>query len=118
MKGTLQFNNLKFYGYHGTHAEEAHVGCFFYIDIKAVIITDFRMAQPSFSNTINYETLYPLLLSTFNQREDLIETVAINIYIAIKKEFRNIDQLIIFICKENPLGNGNFNPCFILDDKE
>ena len=118
MKGTLQFNKLKFYGYHGTHAEEANVGCFFYIDIKAVLITDFTMAQPSLTNTINYETLYPLLLSAFNHKEDLIETVAINIYNAIKKEFRNIDQLIISIRKENPLGNGNFNPCFILDDKE
>lgn len=118
MKGTLQFNNLKFYGYHGTHAEEALVGCFFHIDIKAVLITDFRMSQPSLTNTINYETLHPLLLSAFNQREDLIETVAINIYKAIKKEFRFIDNLVITICKENPLGNGNFNPCFVLDDKE
>jgi len=118
MKGTLQFKNLKFYGFHGTHAEEAIVGCFFYIDIKAVLITDFRMAQPNLSNSINYETLYPLLLSTFNQREDLIETVAINIYRAIKKEFKIIDNLVISICKENPLGYGNFNPCFILDDLE
>lgn len=118
MKGTLLFNNLKFYGFHGTHPEEAMVGCFFYIDIKAEILTDFNKTKPSLANSLNYESLYPLLLSAFNRREDLIETVAINIYRAIKKEYKIIDRLVISIRKENPLGKGNFNPCFILDDKE
>jgi dihydroneopterin aldolase len=58
MTGTLIFNSIKLYGYHGIHKEEALVGTFFTITIKAVLKADFAKELPNLENSVNYEALY------------------------------------------------------------
>jgi dihydroneopterin aldolase len=61
--------------------------------------------------------LYIMFLkSTFQQREDLIETVALNIYKALKKQFVQVQKWTVNIEKQNPLGVGSFNPEFTIGD--
>lgn len=116
MTGTLIFNSIKLYGYHGIHKEEALVGTFFTITIKAVLKADFAKEVPNLENSVNYEALYNVLKNTFQQREDLIETVALNIYGALKKQFVQVQKLTVSIEKQNPLGMGSFNPEFTIGD--
>ena len=115
MTGTLTFNNIKLYGYHGLHAEEARIGTYFIIHIKAVLKTDFASEKPILENSVDYEKLYKVFKKAFDQREDLIETVALNIYNALKKEFTQVEKWSVSIEKQNPLGVGNFNPEFIIE---
>ena len=115
MTGTLIFNSIKLYGYHGIHKEEALVGTFFTITIKAVLKADFAKEVPNLENSVNYEALYNVLKNTFQQREDLIETVALNIYKALKKQFVQVQKWTVSIEKQNPLGVGSFNPKFVLE---
>jgi dihydroneopterin aldolase len=116
MTGTLLFNSIKLYGYHGIHKEEALVGTFFIVSIKAVLKADFATELPNLENSVNYEALYNVLKNTFSQREDLIETVALNIYEALKKQFQQVEKWRVGIEKQNPLGLGSFNPEFVLED--
>ena len=115
MTGTLLFNSIKLYGYHGIHKEETLVGTFFTITVKAVLKADFAKELPNLENSVNYEALYNVLKSTFQQREDLIETVALNIYEALKKQFVQVQKWTVSIEKQNPLGVGSFNPKFVLE---
>ena len=116
MTGTLTFNNIKLYGYHGLHAEEAIIGTDFIINIKAVLKTDFERENPGLENSVDYEILYKVFKKAFDQRENLIETVAINIYKALKNEFTQVKKWGVSIEKQNPLGVGGFSPKFTLED--
>lgn len=116
MTGTLLFNSIKLYGYHGIYKEEALVGTFFIVSIKAVLKVDFANELTNLENSVNYEELYQVLKNSFEQREDLIETVALNIYKALKKQFDQVQKWTVSIEKQNPLGVGGFNPVFCLED--
>lgn len=115
MRGTLSFSTIKLYGFHGLHAEEAKVGTYFIINIKAMLKTDFEKETPSLENSVDYEVLYEVLKTAFNQRENLIETVALNIYKALKNQFPQVEKWTVSIEKQNPLGVGGFNPEFCLE---
>jgi len=112
MTGTLTFDNIKLYGFHGLHAEESLIGTDFTIHIKARLSADFLKENPTLQNSVNYELLYQVLNETFSRREDLIETVALNIFKAMKSNFDQVGHWTIKIEKKNPLGAGNFNPVF------
>ncbi len=116
MTGTLVINNIKLYGYHGLHKGEANIGTHYVINIKAVLKVDFETENPTLKNSVDYEILYKVLKNAFNQREDLIETVAMNIYKALKNQFQQVDRWSVGIGKQNPLGVGSFNPEFTIED--
>lgn len=116
MRGTLSFSNIKFYGFHGLHPEEAKVGTYFILNITAVLKTDFSNETPSLENSVDYEVLYSVLKTAFNKRENLIETVALNIYKALKNKFHQVEKWKVSIEKQNPLGVGGFNPEFSLEE--
>lgn len=115
MTGTLSFNNIKLYGYHGMHKEEALVGTYFTIQIEAILKTDFSVESPNLQNSVDYEDLFKVLKKTFNQREDLLETVVLNIYNTLKNQFPQVEKWKVKIEKQNPLGVGGFNPEFCLE---
>ncbi len=114
MTGTLVINTIKFYGYHGLHKGEENVGTYYIINIKALLTADFDTENPTLKNSVDYEILYKVLKNAFNQREDLIETVAMNIYKALKNQFQQVEKWTVGIEKQNPLGVGSFNPEFCL----
>ncbi|MFM9945701.1 MAG: dihydroneopterin aldolase [Bacteroidia bacterium] len=115
MTGTLVFSNIKFYGFHGLHPEEAKVGTYFIINIKAVLKTDFEKENPSLENSVDYEILYSVLKKAFDQRENLIETVALNIYTSLKNQFHQVEKWTVGIEKQNPLGVAGINPEFCIE---
>jgi len=115
MTGTLTFNNIEFYGYHGLYNEESIIGTKFIIHIKAVLKADFNTEVPTLTNSVNYEALFLLVQNTFAQREPLIESVVLNIYKALKNEFTQVKHWSVSMEKQNPLGQFHFNPCFTID---
>jgi dihydroneopterin aldolase len=116
MTGTLSFNNIKMYGYHGIHAEEKSIGTYFLISIDAKLKADFKRELPNLRNSINYEELFRILKNVFSKREELIEQVAFNIYHTLKDDFKQVEKWKIRIEKQNPLGQEGFNPAFELSE--
>lgn len=116
MKGTLVFNNIKLYGYHGSHSEEALIGNYFNINITAILQTDFAAEKPDLSNSVNYEQLYTVVKTAFEYRESMIENVALNILQKLKAVFLQVDKWKISIAKTNPVGAGSFFPEFIIEE--
>jgi len=116
MTGTLTFNNIKLYGFHGIYEVEAKIGTLFILNIKAVLKADYDHEIPTLENTVNYEELYEVVKIVFNQRESLIETVALNINKALKPKFPQAEKWQVCIKKQNPLGVGSFNPEFCLEN--
>jgi len=117
MTGTLTFNNIEFYGYHGLYEAEARIGTKFILHITAVLKADLSKETPNLDNSVNYETLFLLVKNTFAIREHLIESVALNIYNALKNEFLQVDKWRVSIEKQNPVGQVHFNPEFTVEDK-
>ncbi|NUM31629.1 MAG: dihydroneopterin aldolase [Bacteroidetes bacterium] len=116
MKGTIAFNNIRLFGYHGSHSEEAMTGNFFTINITAHLKTDFAVEAPDLTNSVNYELLHSVVLKVFEFRESMIENVAINILKALKSEFPQVLSWKISISKTNPVGAGSFFPEFIIEE--
>ena len=116
MTGTFTFNAIQLYGFHGVHPEEVKVGSCFYLDVKAVLKINLNEEKPTLINSIDYEQVYSVIKLVFDKREALIETVALNIYNALKDKFPQVEHWAISIKKQNPLGLSNFNPKFLIED--
>lgn len=116
MVGTLHFDNMVFYGFHGLYPSEVLTGTRFTISIKAEIPVDWGQQKPSLESTIDYENLYKVVQNTFSKREDLIEQVTLNIYNALSQGFPLVTKWLVRVEKENPLGKSGFNPAFQLSD--
>lgn len=116
MNVTLKFNNIKLYGYHGSHSEESLTGNYFLVNIDAKINSDFMISKPHLSNSVDYETLHKLVKKSFEKRENLIENVALNILCDLKKHFENVSYWKISVSKNNPVGDGSFTPSIVIEE--
>ncbi|MCC6721458.1 MAG: dihydroneopterin aldolase [Bacteroidia bacterium] len=116
MRGTLLFNNIKLYGFHGSHSEELQIGNYFIINIKATLKNNFLSQIKSLNETIDYENLYESVKREFEKRENIIENVALNIIKVLITEFPQVDKWTLKISKENPTGTGSFYPEFVLEN--
>ncbi len=116
MTGTLVFNAIQFYGFHGMHKGEDLIGTYFTVQIEAQLKADFLSEAPNLQNSVNYEDLFKVLKTTFDMREDFIETVALNIHKALKKEFLQVAKWKVSVEKQNPLGKGHFNAQILIED--
>lgn len=73
----IRLHNAVFYGYHGNHSEERHLGGKFHVD--AELETDFTEAalHDKLDETVNYESIYRLIQDTLTEEKfHLIETIA------------------------------------------
>lgn len=101
---TIKINNLKLFGYHGVHKEEAVVGGEFMLNIGA----DFKEKEivQKLEQTINYVRLVEIVKEIFAVRYDLLETIAQKIADQIKAENNFIENINISIEKLNaPINN-------------
>jgi dihydroneopterin aldolase len=97
----IQLHNLRFFGYHGLYEEEKILGNEFELNIWMKVKVS-EEKKVSIHDTINYTTVYELLKEIFNQREELLETICINISNAIKDKFPELKKLSIQIVKLHP----------------
>ncbi len=97
----IQLHNLRFFAYHGLYEEEKILGNEFEVNISVKIKTP-KEGKISIHDTINYATVYELVKQIFNQREELLETICINISNAVKNKFPELKKLSIQIIKLHP----------------
>lgn len=97
---TIELKGLRFFAQHGWHEEEALTGNEFEITVLALFPAVDNLT--SLYDTVDYTKVYALIKTIFSEREQLLETVAQKITIALKREHQNIQHLRLTITKLNP----------------
>jgi 7,8-dihydroneopterin aldolase/epimerase/oxygenase len=101
---SIKVNNLKLFGYHGVHKEEAIVGGEFLINISV----DFEEngLVEKLEQTLNYVRIVEVVQELFTTRCELLETLSQKIAQEIKTENNFIKKINISIEKLNaPISN-------------
>lgn len=98
---TIQLHNLHFFAYHGLYEDEKILGNEFEVNISmnVKVLTEDKV---SIGDTINYAEAYEVVKEVFNQRENLLETICINICTAAKNQFPRLKKIAIQIIKLHP----------------
>ena len=101
---TLQLTDLYFFAYHGLHPEEAILGAEYKVELTIVLTTEDRI--DSLEQTMDYVKAYAIIASFMNKRYNLLETLAMDITVALHESEQKIKKINISILKMNvPLSN-------------
>lgn len=98
---TIQLNNLRFYAPHGLYAEEAQLGNEFEVNI-ALEVKAPKSKLTSIEQTVNYAEVYRLVKDLFAVRNELLESLAMEIAATIKQTFSSVRRISVQITKCNP----------------
>ena len=98
----ILLENMEFFAYHGCFAEEQIIGNRFIVNL--IIETDTSAAESSdkLHDTINYQAVYNIVKQEMSVASKLLEHVASRICVEVKKNFPQIDRLIVKVSKTNP----------------
>ncbi|MFZ1517760.1 MAG: dihydroneopterin aldolase [Ignavibacteriaceae bacterium] len=103
MQNIIRIKKAAFYGYHGVMSEEQSVGGKFEADVD--MYTNFAEAakKDSLHDTIDYHKVYKALYSlALEQKNYLIESVAIKIADELLTKFTAIEKIAVRVRKNNP----------------
>ncbi|MCB2205449.1 dihydroneopterin aldolase [bacterium] len=99
-KHFIRLHNAVFYGYHGNHHEERHLGGRFHIDVDMETDITSAAESDSLERTVNYEAVYNLIEDIVTkQTHKLIETVGKRIADAILAEFVEVRGVVVRVRK-------------------
>ena len=98
---TISLNKLRFFANHGVFEEERLTGNEFEVNISLRVKAPKETVR-TISETINYAEVYSIVQNIFANREELLETIAMNIAKAVKDKFPALKQVSITISKLHP----------------
>ncbi len=101
-KVTVSLSKMEFYAYHGCFEEEQTIGTYFTVDLSLSYDAERAIKSDDVNNAINYPSVYNVVKQIMDQPRHLIETVASDIISAVRREFPNILDIKIRLCKLNP----------------
>lgn len=105
MMNVIRLNNIHVYAYHGCWQEEAIIGGEYLVDVAMHV--DFHTAAltDDLSQTIDYVMVKEIVYAEMAIRSKLIETVALRIHTALKRDFPSCERAWVRIAKLNaPMG--------------
>ena len=100
--GEISLQNMHFYSHHGYYTHERKRGNNYYIDVSLIYDFEASAQEDDLDKTVNYEVVYTLTREEMDKPQQLIETVARNIALAILDKFPAIEELEVRVRKENP----------------
>jgi dihydroneopterin aldolase len=98
---TIQLQGLRLFANHGLYAEESKAGNEFELNISL----DYTVQAPTISTinqTVNYVDAFDIVTAVFNDREDLLETVAMKMVDKLYEAFPFLSAASISIDKLTP----------------
>lgn len=98
---TIRLQEVRFFGYHGLYANETKTGNEFVINLEVTINAGPGIIR-DMNESISYVTLYELVKKRMQQREDLLETLAMDIVQQVKHQFDFVKKVSISIDKCTP----------------
>ena len=89
METRIRLKNIQLFGWHGVADKEKKEGQKFEIDVEVLAPLRSAIETDDIRNTINYSNIYENVIKVFEEKKyNLIETLANNISISIKKKFK------------------------------
>ncbi len=98
----ISLEGLTFYCYHGLHKEERLLGGEFEVDFKTKYLRNSDSEIVSIDETVDYEKIYEIIKLQMMQPQDLLENVALSIIQDVRKQFPQLQETSVCICKKNP----------------
>lgn len=97
---TIHLHNLKFYAYHGLHAEEKILGKNYEVNADITLFENGLVTR--LHQTIDYAKVYEIIKKRMNKPTALLETVAQDLAQLIYKADNRITSITISIKKLHP----------------
>lgn len=98
---TIELKALRFFACHGLYEEEQVLGNNFVLDVSLVYQPG-HFPPRNINDTLNYVSVYSLLQSVMQQREDLLETVLYNMACSLFRHFAEIESVALYLQKVQP----------------
>lgn len=102
MNLSVSLNDLHFHSHIGVFNQEKTVGNEFVVNLTVTLTPPDKIDDNSLHQMISYADLYEIVKFQMSLKRDLLETVAYEIILAIKKRWSNINSGKISIAKLTP----------------
>jgi len=97
--GIIRLKNMQFYGFHGVHESEKHLGGRFEVDVQMHLSLNSACTTDDLNQTINYESVYKTVDKCVKKEKFyLIEALANSIASDILNDNR-IDSIMVRVRK-------------------
>lgn len=97
---TVSLHQLRFFAFHGLHAEEKKVKGEFVVDIDINYVPAGRVEL--IDETINYASVFELVKERMLEPEELLETLAMDMAGKIRERWKQVAEITIRIEKKRP----------------
>jgi dihydroneopterin aldolase len=98
----ILLENMEFFAYHGCFAEEQIIGNRFIVNLTIQTDTSAAETSDNLHGTVNYQAVYNIVKKEMDIKSKLLEHVASRISLAVKRDFPQIERLMVKISKTNP----------------
>ena len=98
---TIELKQVRIFGYHGLYENESVTGNEFEVDLRVRIQPTVEVIR-NMDESISYVNLFELVKKRMQQREALLETLAMDIANLVNKEFAGVKEVNISITKLTP----------------
>lgn len=98
---TIELRKLRFFAYHGLHAEERKTGNEFEVNLT-VSYKEPANTIGRLDDSINYAALFEIVKKEMDEPCDLLETLVQTIALKVKDNFPDIKHLRISVYKLHP----------------
>lgn len=99
---TIKIEGMQFYAYHGCFEEESIVGTHFRIDCRLEVDIKEAAIDDNLEKTINYQTVYQLIVEEMETSSSLLEHVAYRILKSLHEYFPSLQESWVSVQKMNP----------------
>lgn len=110
---SIALEGMRFFAYHGFYEEEQVIGNEYIVDVLINTVFTKAAVDDDLYQTINYETVYLICDSVMRKKAKLLESVANQIALALKHQFRNIRELKVKVKKLNPPLGGRVDAAWV-----
>jgi dihydroneopterin aldolase len=102
----------EFYAYHGYYEAEQLSGNTFVVDAE-VSIDSFDSIDDNISDTVNYESLYNIIKYVMSVKQQLLESVVLDIVTKIRSDFSNVKSGKVRLEKVSPQLGGKVGKSYV-----
>ncbi|MEM7549180.1 MAG: dihydroneopterin aldolase [Bacteroidota bacterium] len=105
----ISLEGLEFFAYHGYYDEEQKIGNKYAVDLIVYANLDEAASEDKLAKTVNYETLYSVVLGEIQKSARLLEHIAQRIVDATFDQIPEVEKIEVSVSKFNPPVGGMCN---------
>jgi len=105
---------MQFHAFHGVFEQEQKIGNTYIVDLKIGADLSTPCKTDQLEDSINYASVFAEIQEEMKNRCNLIEHLAENISLRVKKAFKNIQTIEIKVTKINPPLQGQLDSVSVI----